>query len=110
MVGTSAIVAFRLRRLSTARRKVGTVRAIKGLADIRTRQGWESARHDLAPGATNLNKQRSWTPCIRMRHSIPRKVVHDVATLWVGSQTKDGAAIHDEAGRLRFALPVTHFT
>ncbi|MGY4596093.1 hypothetical protein ACVWXL_003839 [Bradyrhizobium sp. GM22.5] len=42
MVGTSAIVAFRLRRLSTARRKVGTVRAIKGLRDIRTRRDWES--------------------------------------------------------------------
>jgi hypothetical protein len=34
-----------------------------------------------------------------MRHTIPRKVAQDVTTLQAGSQTKDGAAIHDEAGR-----------
>jgi hypothetical protein len=45
-----------------------------------------------------------------MRHSIPRKAAQNVATLWAGSQTKDGAAIHRENGALQFALPVTHFT
>src|SRR5438067_657274 len=99
MVGTSAIVAFPLRRLSTARRKVGTVRAIKGLRDIRARQRW--AFEATRPGArrANLNKRRSWTPCIRMRHSIPPEAAHDVATLWAGSQTAAGAAIHDEERR-----------
>ncbi|WP_165637374.1 hypothetical protein [Bradyrhizobium shewense] len=45
-----------------------------------------------------------------MRHSIPRKVARDVATLWLDHRQKDGAAIHEKQGALRFALPVTHFT
>jgi len=46
-----------------------------------------------------------------MRHSIPRKVAHDIAMLWAGSQTKIGAAIHDEMknGAVRFARPVHAF-
>ncbi|MDA9530519.1 hypothetical protein [Bradyrhizobium sp. CCBAU 25338] len=39
-----------------------------------------------------------------MRHSIPRKVAQDVATLQAGSKTKDGAAIHDEAGRAAICM------
>src|SRR5689334_25171747 len=40
MVGTSATVAFRLRRLSRVRRRAGTVRATMGFRDIGTQDGW----------------------------------------------------------------------
>jgi hypothetical protein len=56
------------------------VRAIKGLRDIRTRQGWEWEAGASRRPPANLNKRRSWTPCIRMRHSIPREAAHDIAT------------------------------
>src|SRR3954469_24732682 len=61
---------------------------------------------DGRPGArqANLNKRRPWTPRIRMRHSIPRKPAQQVATLWAGSQTRSGAAIHDEARRAAICI------
>src|SRR5262249_47204151 len=40
MVGTSATLALRARRPSSARRKAGTVRATMGFRDIGTRGGW----------------------------------------------------------------------
>src|SRR5262245_27320441 len=45
MVGTSATLAFRERRPSSARRRAGTVRATMGLRDIRTQDGWWRAGH-----------------------------------------------------------------
>ena len=55
--------------------------------------GW--ARPAAQPA--NLNKRRSWTPCIDMRHSIPRS--EDVGPLWAGLQARHGDTIHDEERR-----------
>nr|GAJ35856.1 hypothetical protein BDOA9_0150660 [Bradyrhizobium sp. DOA9] len=67
---------------------------------------WIGKRRGRGPRArlANLNKRRSWTPCIRMRHSIPRKAAQNVAILWAGSQTKDGAAIHREERRIAICM------
>ena len=49
MVGTSATAAFRARRLSSVRRKMGTVRTIIGFAGISSYDlfgSWEGARRE----------------------------------------------------------------
>src|SRR6516164_9028435 len=83
MVGTRAIVAFLARKVSTARRKTGTVRAIMGLRDIWT-QSFGQAGHGDPPWrvAVDLSKRVARAPsdtwvenCRRSPQQFARSII-----------------------------------
>jgi hypothetical protein len=69
MVGATMIAVFLLRRFSRAHRRVGTLRAIGGLRDIRTPDGsrWGAAADRRTKA--NLNKT-VWTRCALGRQEV----------------------------------------